>query len=376
MCANVRTEAAQQQTAVGQPSGVVDDPGQEALRGLRPERRRMQPALRRAFEALEESGISWALLRGDSELASNGQDVDILAAPSDLSRLEKALAPLGYARLRSRGRGTHSFFVAYDNADGSWVKLDVVTDLAFGRYQELRLQGAAGCLDRRRQIGQLVVLAPGDAFWTLLLHCLLDAGKFTEAHRRSLLDLADQAQSSTSPLVPALERAVGGGWAHTLFALATAGDWAPLGGTAPSLRAAWVRRRPLAVRRTFLRNAALRRAGRFPPLCRHGLVLSAQPADWELAGQVAASWFLSHRLVRLGRSPVAQLSGATVARWHATRGRLVIVELGESAPPSRWLGWMSGAFDFRSVAGLTPAQLSLRTATAQIWRRFSEGAGA
>jgi hypothetical protein len=374
MCANVRTGSAQQQTAAGQPSGVVEDPGQEAPRGLRPQRRRMQPALRRAFDALEESGISWALLRGDSELGSNGQDVDILAHPSDLSRLEKALAPLGYARLRSHGRGTHSFFVAYDDADGSWVKLDVVTDLAFGRYQELRLQGAAGCLERRRQIGQLVVLAPADAFWTLLLHCLLDAGKFTEAHRRSLLDLADQ--SVTSPLVPALERAVGGGWAHTLFALATAGDWAALGDTAPSLRAAWVRRRPLTARRTVLRNAALRRAGRFPPLCRHGLVLSAQPADWELARQVAASWFLSHRLVRFGRTPLAQLRGTGIARWHATRGRLVIVELGESAPLPRWLGWMSGAFDFRSVAGLTPGQHSLRAATAQIWRRFSEGAGA
>jgi hypothetical protein len=336
----------------------------------------MQPALRSAFEALEESGISWALLRGDSELGSNGHDVDILAAASDLSRLERALAALGYARLRTHGRGTHSFFVAYDDADGSWVKLDVVTDLAFGRYQELRLQGAAGCLERRRQIGELVVLAPGDAFWTLLLHCLLDAGKFTEAHQRSLLALADQAQSSTSPLVPALERAVGGGWAQTLFALATAGDWDLLGRSAPSLRAAWVRRRPLAVRRALLRNGALRRAGRFPPLCRHGLVLSAEPADWELAGQVAANWFLSHRLMRLARSPVGQLCGAAVARWHATRGRLVIVDLGEPAPPSRWLGWISGACDFRSAAGLTPGQRSLRTATAQIWRRFSEGAGA
>jgi hypothetical protein len=374
MCADVRTEAADKQTAAGQPSGVVDDPGQEAPRGLRPERRLMQPALRRAFESLAESGISWALLRGDSELGSNGQDVDILADPSDLSRLEKALAPLGYARLRSHGRGTHSFFVAYDEADGSWVKLDVVTDLAFGRYQELRLQGAAGCLERRRQIGQLVVLAPGDAFWTLLLHCLLDAGKFTEAHRRSLLDLADQ--SVTSPLVPVLERAVGGGWAHTLFALATAGDWAALGDTAPSLRAAWVRRRPLAVRTILLRNTALRGAARFPPLCCRGLVLSAQPADWELARQVAASWFLSHRLVPFGRTPLAQLRGTGIARWQATRGRLVIVELGGSAPLPRWLGWMSGAFDFRSVAGLTPGQHSLRAATAQIWLRFSEGAGA
>jgi hypothetical protein len=374
MCADVRTEAADKQTAAGQPSGVVDDPGQEAPRGLRPERRLMQPALRRAFESLAESGISWALLRGDSELGSNGQDVDILADPSDLSRLEKALAPLGYARLRSHGRGTHSFFVAYDEADGSWVKLDVVTDLAFGRYQELRLQGAAGCLERRRQIGQLVVLAPGDAFWTLLLHCLLDAGKFTEAHRRSLLDLADQ--SVTSPLVPVLERAVGGGWAHTLFALATAGDWAALGDTAPSLRAAWVRRRPLAVRTILLRNTALRGAARFPPLCCRGLVVRAQASDATLAAEVTDHWFLPHRRVGVGGSIAAQVRGAALARWQAARGRLVVLELEESVCPSRLLDRAAGAADFRWAAGLGSDGESLSAATASLWTLFSTRAGA
>jgi hypothetical protein len=374
MSADVRTEVAQQQTAAGQPSGVIDDPGDEAPRGLRPERSIIQPELRRAIDALEESGISWALLRGDSELGSNGQDVDILAAPSDLSRLEKTLAPLGYARLRSRGRGTHSFFVAYDQADGSWVKLDVVTDLAFGRYQELRLKGAAGCLERRRRIRHLVVLAPDDAFWTLLLHCLFDAGEFTEAHRRSLLDLADQA-SVTGSLVPALEQAVGGWHVEALIAHTKAGDWVALEDTAPSLRAAWLRRRPLAVRSVLLRNAALRRAGRFPPLSARGLVLRVQPTDSSLADQVADRWLLPNRRIRVGGSPAARIAAVATARWHAARGRLVVVELAEPLHPSRLVDWVSGACDFRSAAGLEPTENSPHAATAGVWRRVAERAG-
>jgi hypothetical protein len=374
MCADVRTEAAQQQTAAGQPSGVIDDLGDEAPRGLRPKRSRTQRALRRAIDALEESGISWALLRGDSEPGSNGQDVDILAAPSDLSRLEKALTPLGYARLRSCGRGTHSFFVAYDEAEGRWVKLDVVTDLAFGRYQELRLQGAAGCLDRRRRVGDLVVLAPDDAFWTLLLHCLFDAGKFTEAHRRSLLDLADHA-SVTGLLVPALEQCVGGWHVEALIAHTKAGDWVALEDTAPSLRAAWLRRRPLAARSVLLRNATLRRAGRFPPLSARGLVLRSQPSDSSLAGQVADRWLLPHRRIRVGGSPAARIAGVAAARWHAARGRLVVVELAEPLHPSRLLDWVSGACDFRWAAGLEPMENSVHAATAGVWRRVAERAG-
>jgi hypothetical protein len=63
---------------------------------------------------------------------------------------------------------------AYDRADDRWIKLDGVANLAFGRYQELRLGAPAGCLGRRRRVGRLVVLAPDDR--TLLWHCRFDPG--------------------------------------------------------------------------------------------------------------------------------------------------------------------------------------------------------
>jgi hypothetical protein len=373
MCAHVRIEAAQRESAARQSSGVLAA-GPETTAGVGPERPRVHAAVRRALNALEQSGVSWALLRGESELASTDQDVDILASPSDLLRLEQALAPLAYIRLPSHGRGSHAFFVTYDHADDCWVKLDVVTDLAFGRFQELRLEGAAGCLARRRQVGDLVLLAADDEFWTLLLHCLLDAGTFRDAHRRSLLNLTREA-SLGAPLVRELERAVGRGWASTLVALAKRGDWAGLEGAAPSLRAAWIRRRPLGVGTTYVWNAALRRAGRIPPLCHGGLTLRAQPADSSLAAQVTDRWFLPHRRVRAAGSSAARLGRAAAARWHAARGRLVLLELGESARPSRFLDWLSGASDFRSAAGLTHARDSLPAAMAGIWRRYVERAG-
>lgn len=374
MCAHVRIDPAQREGAAGQSSGVLAA-GPETTAGVGPERPRVHAAVRRALNALEQSGVSWALLRGESELASTDQDVDILASPSDLLRLEQALAPLAYLRLPSHGRGSHAFFVTYDHADDCWVKLDVVTDLAFGRFQELRLEGAAGCLARRRQVGDLVLLAADDAFWTLLLHCLLDAGTFRDAHRRSLMSLAGESNVAGA-LVPPLERAVGSAQVSTVVALTRAGDWAALEREAPAVRAAWVRRHPFAVRSTFVRNAALRRAGRFPPFCPRGLVLRVRPPDSKFAGQVAHRWLLPHRWVGLGGSRIAQLGGAALARWQAARGRLVFVERGESLRSSQLLDRVSGASDFRSAIRPAPTEGSLPAATAGIWRYFSERASA
>jgi hypothetical protein len=107
--------------------------------------------------------------------------------------LRAALTPLGFTPLRAWGRGPHRFFVAYDEASGRRIKLDVVTELAYGRYQELRTDAAAGCLARRRYVGNLALLSPRDAFWALVLHCMLDRGAFSAPHRERLLELAGDA---------------------------------------------------------------------------------------------------------------------------------------------------------------------------------------
>ena len=356
MHASVGNEAAQRKTGLGPASGAGTS------------RPAIQRTVESALEALDRWGIVWALLRGEAELGSPTGDVDILCAAADLPRLEKALAPLGFGRLRTYGRGSHSFFVAYDEADDCWIKLDVVTELAFGRYQELRLDSGAGCLARRRRAGRLVLLAADDAFWTLLLHCLLDRRTCSDVQRRSLLELAAEA-STDGPLALAL-----GGvlsvprQANELLELVVAGDWTRLERHAPRLRARWVRG-SVAVRARLARNAFLRRAGTFPPLCGSGLILRAAATESAFAAAVADRWYLPQRFVRQGESRAEAVRILIVARWHAARGRLVVLDLPAAPFASRTLDRLSGASDLRSVVDATSTQ-ALPEATAQIWRLY------
>ena len=228
----------------------------------------IQPAVSRALEALERSNVRWCLLRGESDLASPEGDIDLLVARGDMPRLRDALAPLGYLPLRAWGRGPHRFFVAYDEAGARRVKPDVVTQLAYGRYQELPTAAAAGCLARRRYVGRLALLSPGDAFWALLFHCMLDCEAFSVAHRGRLLELAGEADCDTE-LGKIADAAFAEGYgAATLLELVGAEDWTALMTIAKDGRGAWADGRRLELRLRVLVNRALRRASNVLPLGR------------------------------------------------------------------------------------------------------------
>lgn len=352
-------------------SRLAETGGEPGALPVAPASSDVQAAVARAFAALDAARARWCLLRGEAELASPGADIDLLAAAADLARLESALAPLGFRRVRTHGRGTHSFFVAFDELDGRWIKLDVVTELAYGRFQELRLAGAPGCLARSRRLRGLTVLAADDAFWTLLLHCLLDRTAFGDAERRTLLELASSA-SACGPLARALEHALAGPpRAQTLLDLARAGDWAGLESRALPLRSAWIHRRPLTARLRSFRNAAVRRAGRYPPLCRRGPTVIIRPADSDLAEALAATWFFPHRLVRVPQPPQSVVRALLAARWHAARGRLVLLEVPERARRSSALARVSGALDLTSLVDALPPSDRARRAAAQLWLRFA-----
>ena len=235
---------------------------------LAPGEQAIHPVVGRALEALERSNVHWCLLRGEADLSSPDGDVDLLVARGDLQRLRDALAPLGYVPLRAWGRGSHRFFVAYDEASARRVKLDVVTQLAYGRYQELRTAAAAGCLARRRHIGGLAVLSPGDAFWALLLHCMLDREAFPGAHRGRLLELAGEADCDVElgSIADAAFAEIGG--AATLLELVRAGDWTALTTIAKEDRATRANGRRLDMRLRVLVNRAMRRASNALPLGR------------------------------------------------------------------------------------------------------------
>jgi hypothetical protein len=233
-----------------------------------PGERAIHPAVRGAFEALERSNVHWCLLRGESDLASPEGDVDLLVARGDMPRLRDALAPLGYVPLRAWGRGPHRFFVAYDEASARRVKLDVVTQLAYGRYQELRTAAAASCLARRRYVGGLALLSPDDAFWALLLHCMLDREAFSPAHRGRLLELAGEADCDSELGNIADAAFAEGGGAATVLVLVRAEDWTALTMIAKEGRAHRANGRRLEMRLRVLVNRALRRAANLLPLGR------------------------------------------------------------------------------------------------------------
>ena len=253
---------------------VVEDGFQDRLTDVRdhtptrlaPGEQAIHPAVSRALAALERSNVHWCLLRGESDLASPVGDVDLLVARGDMPHLRDALASLGYLPLRAWGRGPHRFFVAYDEASARRVKLDVVTQLAYGRYQELRTAAAAGCLARRRYVGGLALLSPGDAFWALLLHCMLDREAFSAAHRERLLELAGEADSDTELGSIADAAFAEGGGAATVLELVRGENWTALTTIAKEGRATRVNGRRLQMRLRVLVNRALRRASSVLPL--------------------------------------------------------------------------------------------------------------
>lgn len=218
----------------------------------------IHPAVGRAFEALERASIQWCLLRGEAELTSTDGDVDLLAARGDMPRLREALAGAGYVPLRAWGRGSHRFFVGWDEESSRRIKLDVVTQLAYGRYQEVRIAGADGCLARRRYLGTLALLSPDDAFWTLLLHCMLDREAFSVAQQERLLELAGEADC-TSDLGNLVDGAFAGrGESAALLELVHAEDWTALTTIAQGAPAVFGPRRRLEMRLRRLGNRSLR----------------------------------------------------------------------------------------------------------------------
>jgi hypothetical protein len=152
------------------------------------------------FALLDDKAISYCLLR-DVELLPalpQGGDVDILIASNALTTLDEVLTHLGFTPQSSLGYNPHRFYTKR----GAGLKLDIVTEIAFGSTGNLRTPLAAHCLSERRQIEGVYALAPHHEFLLLLLHCVLDKGMF-KPHRRQRLDTLCQQLDETSiaPLV-------------------------------------------------------------------------------------------------------------------------------------------------------------------------------
>ena len=164
----------------------------------------------------------------------------MLVAGDRLADMEAALAPLAVVPVEQWGAGDHRVLLGYHAPTDSWITLDVEHTLGYGPHASflvnwllpaLRTEAAAGVLARRRRsdIGSGIegvwVPAPDDAFWTLLLHCIVDKRAVADRHRRRLGELAAEAEPS-GELGMLVSATTPPGWdARRIIDAVAAGDW-------------------------------------------------------------------------------------------------------------------------------------------------------
>jgi len=124
--------------------------------------------------------LDYIILR-DADLKSS--DIDLLMKPDSLKIL-KARQDVRVVKDRS-----HTF--VYAILGTNLIKLDIVTDLRFGRLKVdiLNESFKSGIWKRRKRRNGLSILSDYDEFVLLTLHCLFDKRRFPKKHRTRLKEL-------------------------------------------------------------------------------------------------------------------------------------------------------------------------------------------
>lgn len=208
------------------------------------------PLVAGGAQALDRAGVRWCLLRGRDRLHAPTGDVDLLASRRQFAVVCHALVGAGFAVRRSWADRSQIMLVGFDAPSGSWVHLHVMTQTAFGDGHAIVLPAAEALLARRVRGVGLPEPAPEDAFWHLLLHCLLDKRRVTAAHANELLSLAAAAGAAPSPLARLVDRRLPARLrASVLHQLVAARAWAHLEDLGRQLHATWSRRPAARIRR-------------------------------------------------------------------------------------------------------------------------------
>jgi thymidylate kinase len=148
---------------------------------------------------LDSAGIDYCVLRGGDQLRSvtGNEEVDLLVPLDHLNRARRVLLGAGFIELSACGHAPHHFFVCYDADSDRWLKLDVVTRIAYGRPNHaLETDLSDNCLKNRRPCDGVFVPSPDDEWVTLLLHCVLDKGTFSPVWQNRLRALAAEISDS------------------------------------------------------------------------------------------------------------------------------------------------------------------------------------
>jgi hypothetical protein len=232
------------------------------------------PLLTEIFQEWNRRNLRWALLRHPAIPLAPAGDVDLLIHPGDLDTAGLTLAQHGFSSLPRIGYAPDRFYLAYHRPTGHWLWLHLTTDIAFGPQQRYRTDAASACLERRRasstlsppaehwQESPLFLLDPDDAFWLLLLHCLLDKGVIAHRHRAGLRDLSGHPPRN-GPFLPLLSAVIPPESSpDAIVTWARRERWESIEMLAPAIEARWRQRYPVAVQ-----WLAARRAGRLLTRC-------------------------------------------------------------------------------------------------------------
>lgn len=267
-------------------------------------------AVERAFAALGAAGAAWCVLRGEDCLARPRNDIDLLVAPSDLSKATEALARAGFGPLAVRS--AHRLFAAYEPADDRWVNLDIVTEFAYGRPPTFRVPAVAACLEGRVEVDGVPLLSLEDRFWSTLLHAVLDRREAPAESRRRLAAMAAQIEPGRGPFAKHLRESLGPDVPERLAMLAGSDDWSELRAT---MAAAVPRQARKRSRRVGKVRRVLSRAGR------KGVSIALLGPDGAgkstLASGLRESVPLATRCLYMGMQAGASIPGKT---WTASAG--------------------------------------------------------
>ncbi|MDN4643033.1 hypothetical protein [Arthrobacter sp. PsM3] len=326
------------------PTNRQPDPGEWS--GEQPD---IHPTIAMALRALDASGLPWVLLRGEDDLVRPRGDVDILVGEGQSQRMDALLAGVGFRRVLARGHGSHRFYFNYDAEEDLWLKLDIVSEISFGRFQQWHTPLAGGCLKRRIRNGLLWLPATTEQAWLQLLHTMLDKGGAVRPEQMETVRVAGALASTYDFIAAYVDRQVGPGTAAELLKLVRSGSFDDFRDPALRMASALTRNAPLRTRLTVLRNRVLRLLSpTFPSRFSRGLVVGVTGPEgagrttllhrlWEnfpihsrymsLGRQGPGrwdSWITRIPGGRRGLTLIRQLRGALAAKYHCLRGHKVV----------------------------------------------------
>lgn len=320
------------------------------------------PLLLGVFDAFERRALRWSLLPALSDAWAEAQDAGLLVAREDRSDARALLVDLGFVPIESTDGDSNLRSLAYSASADEWIWIDLMSRLSLGPLT-LQARDVEELLERRQSRGATNELHPDDAFWMLLLSCLLKEEAIPQLDADRLQRLASRAHPDGVLARRVAETAPEEWDSNRIIASVQQGDWAAL----DMLRRHLLldRAGPRAGKQRAISGFAGRVSKPMAP-SRRGLAVALLAPDGAGKSTVAAGLVatlpLPVRLIYMGRAResrrgrrgsvasglVRQWGRHLTGRWHRSRGRLVL-------------------FDRYTYDALLPPRRSTRARVARRW---------